>query len=307
MSERPGTANANGLTGKRVVITGSSMGIGRAVAERLLREGARVVINARHEGALQDVVAAGASAAGEVTAYAGSVADYRHAQKLVATCIDTYGGIDVLINCAGIAEPEGTTILDIEPDDWRNLIDSHLHGTFNTCHQAAPLMAEQGGGTIINTSSHAFLGTYGGTGYAAGKGAVNSLSYAMAADLKEHAIDVNVVCPGAKTRLSTGEAFENKILELHRKGILSDERKHSALNPASPGYVASLYAFLASELARGLTGKVFWGSGGYIGRFGPNEQEVLATMDQGASEPWSVGELAGLLADNGHVQSNDSD
>ena len=107
---------------------------------------------------------------------------------------------------------------------------------------------DQYGGTIINTSSHAFLGIYGGAGYAAGKGGVNSLSYAMAMDLGECGINVDVICPGAKTRLSTGEAFEKKILSLHEKGILSDERKLNALNPASPDYVASLYAVLARAL-----------------------------------------------------------
>ena len=67
---------------------------------------------------------------------------------------------DVLVNCAGIAEPLGTSILDIEPVDWHHLIDVHLHGTFNTCRHAAPLMAKAGGGSIINTSSHLNLDSW---------------------------------------------------------------------------------------------------------------------------------------------------
>ena len=280
------------LRGKRAVITGSSLGIGRAVALRLAREGASVVLNGRNTQDLGDTLDLVRESGTDAVACAGDVADYQQAGTLIDTCVEAFGGIDVLINCAGIAEPAGTSILDIDEKDWRQLIDVHLHGTFNTCRHAARLMADQGGGTIINTSSHAFLGIYGGTGYAAGKGAVNSLSYAMAVDLKERAIDVNVVCPGAKTRLSTGADFERRIEELNQKGILSEERTLSALNPASPDYVASLYAVLASDHARGVSGQVFWGSGGYIGRFLHNGQEVLTTLEASQRPPWAVQDLA---------------
>ena len=284
------------LLEKRIVVTGSSMGIGRAVALRLAREGARIVINGRHREPLGQALAEIAAAGGEVVASAGSVADYEYAGELVGTCIDRYGGIDVLINCAGIAEPYGTSILDIDPVDWRSLVDVHLHGTFNTCRQAASIMAGQGRGAIVNTSSHAFLGMYGGTGYAAGKGATNSLSQAMAIDLEPHGIDVNVVCPGARTRLSTGDDYVKLIESLHRRGALSDERRDSALNPASPDQVASLYAYLASELAAGITGQLFWGSGGYVGRFGAPGQQVLAAPDTQSAAPVGVAELAAALA-----------
>lgn len=284
------------LQGKRVVVTGSSMGIGQAVAMRLAREGARLVINSRNSSALETTLEQISATGGDAVACCGSVADYDVAGELIRRCVDQFGGIDVLINCAGIAEPPGTSILNIDPNDWRSLIDVHLHGTFNTCRQAAPVMAAQGSGTIINTSSHAFLGMYGGTAYAASKGATNSLSYAMAADLKLSGVDVNVVCPGAKTRLSTGEHFVDHMRDLHSKGVLSDERLQSALNPASPEYVASLYAVLASDHARGTTGQVFWGSGGYIGRFLPNEQLVLESMDSQSSPPWEIDELAEALS-----------
>ena len=286
-----GGRNMKAIEGKRVVVTGSSLGIGRAVANRLAREGARVVLNGRNGSSVDQTLLQIAEQGGAAVASVGSVADHDYAGELIATCVEHYGGIDVLINCAGVAEPPGTSILDIDPADWRALIDVHLHGTFNTCREAAPLMAAQGRGTIINTSSHAFLGMYGGTGYAAGKGATNSLSCAMAVDLQQYGIDVNVICPGAKTRLSSGDAYIQQIESLHQRGALTDERRASALNPASPDYVASLYAVLASDLARGITGQVFWGSGGYIGRFLPNGQEMFAAMDVGDSPPWGVAEL----------------
>lgn len=296
---------SEGLAGRRVVITGASMGIGLAVAQRVVAEGASVVINARNGDTLESAASAAASArsqlgkdaSSKIVTSAGSVADYDYAGALIATCVEHYGGIDVLINCAGIAEPVGTSILDIDSQSWQALINVHLTGTFNTCRHAAPLMAQQGSGTIINTSSHAFLGSYGGTGYAAGKGGTNSLSLAMATDLADKGVDVNVVCPGAKTRLSTGDEFLKKMEELHDRGALSDERYASALNPAGADYVASLYAALASSAMSGVTGKVYWGSGGYIGTFSSGEQSVLCAMDHTATDaqPMATSQLSELL------------
>ncbi len=272
------------LTGRGAVVVGGTRGIGLAVAELLATHGARVIVNGRDE----DAATAAAQRIPGVLDHPGSPADPAVADALIERCVGEFGRIDILINCAGTAEPAGSSILDVTSAQFHDLLNAHLGTTFETCRAAAPRMAAQGSGAIVNTSSFAFLGDYGGTGYPAGKGGVNSLSYAMAVDLKQHGVDVNVVCPGAKTRLSTGEDYFRQIESLHARGALSDERKASALNPASPDYVASLYAFLASDLARGVTGQVFWGSGGYIGRFLPNEQEVFVAMDAGASPPWEI-------------------
>lgn len=283
------------LSGKRIVVTGSSMGIGQAVAVKLAREGARVVVNARGTAALEDTLALIRAAGGEAVASCGSVADFDYCGELIQTCVDRFGGIDVLINCAGIVEPQGSSILNISGEDWRQLIDIHLTGTFNTCRHAAPVMAAQRRGSIINTSSHAFLGVYGGTGYAAAKGGTNSLSMALAMDLKEHGIDVNAVCPGAKTRMSTGEDYEQLIRDLNRRGLLSDELMQNSLNPPSPDYVAALYAYLASDAARGISGRLFWGAGGYLGSFRKNPDQLLAMKDHAVSPPWGWEELERIL------------
>lgn len=287
---------ANTLPGKRIVITGSSMGIGQAVAIRLAQEGARLVINARGMESLQQTLTMIRAAGGEVIASCGSVADYDYAGALIQTCIDHFGGIDALINCAGIAEPQGSSILDIPVADWQNLIDIHLGGTFNTCRHAAPVMAAQGYGSIINTASHAFLGMYGGTGYAAGKGATVSLSMAMAMDLKEHNISVNVICPGAKTRLSTGEDYEELIENLNRRGLLSDDLKEASLNPPDPAYVAPLYAWLCSEAGRSISGRTFWAAGGYIGQFHKNGDQLLGFKNHDTQPPWTLAEITQKLA-----------
>lgn len=121
---------------------------------------------------------------------------------------------------------------------------------------------------------------------------------AMAVDLAHHGIRVNTVCPGAGSRPSTGDNHVRKIEERHCRGALSDERRAGAFNPAAPEYVASLYAFLASDLAIGMTGRLYIGSGGYIGRFGENPQELLTSMEHGSHPPSSVWEVAEALLRN---------
>ncbi|WP_050983277.1 SDR family NAD(P)-dependent oxidoreductase, partial [Rhodococcus opacus] len=217
------------------------------------------------------------------------------AEALVDAAERAFGQVDVLINCAGVAEPAGSSILTATDEQWRELVDAHLTATFRTCRAAAPLMAERGRGAIVNTSSFAFLGDYGGTGYPAGKGAVNSLTLAIAAELAESGVRANVVCPGAKTRLSVGAEYEQRVEELHRRGMLDDATRYGSLHPAPADYVARLYAFLASDLAAGITGGIFAGSGCFVGRFDRPAPTVLAYRDHETEPPWSLDELAKLV------------
>jgi len=196
------------------------------------------------------------------------------------------------VNCAGTAEPEGSSILNLTPEAWTELIESHLTATFNTCRHAAPLMVKQRAGSIVNTSSHAYLGHYGGTGYPAGKGGVNSLTFAIASELREHEVRANAVCPGARTRLSSGPQYEAKILELHRRGIMDDLQRDVSLSPMAPELVGPLYVYLCSDLSRQVTGRVFSASGGYVGLHATPGKETLLAFRDAAEGPWPLGELA---------------
>jgi len=244
------------LAGKAAAITGSSRGIGRAVARTLAAEGAAVVVNGRDAGAVEEVVSELRAQGARAVACAGSVADDAVACRLIECCCDSFGAVDVLINCAGIAEPEGSSILTITPEAWQEQIGSHLTSTFNTCRHAARRMVERRSGAIVNTSSSAWLGIYGGTGYPAGKGGVNSLTCAIAAELGDRGVRANAVCPGARTRLSTGPAYEAKIHDLHARGILSDALRDASLAVSGPEHVGPVYAFLASELSHALTRRI---------------------------------------------------
>lgn len=286
------------LAGRGAVVVGGSRGIGAAVAALLAQHGAGVVINGRDGDAAQATVDGIIAGGGRAVAEPGSPSDPPTADSLVDRCIDEFGGIHILVNCAGIAEPAGSSILDISPVQFAEVLDAHLGTVFATCRAAAPKMVAQGGGSIINTSSFAFLGDYGGTGYPAAKGAVNSLTMAIAAELKEHGVRANVVCPGAKTRLSTGPDYVSHIADLNRRGLLDEASMQGSLDVASPDYVASSYVYLASDLSAQLTGEIFVASGGFIGRFPRPAPVLIGYRDHHESPPWSVAEVSALI-DNG--------
>ncbi|OBJ69879.1 short-chain dehydrogenase [Mycobacterium sp. 1274756.6] len=261
------------------------------MAALLAEQGAKVVVNGRDPAA----VAAAAAGLPEAVGVAGSPADPTVADRLIDTCVTEFGRIDILVNCAGIAEPPGSSILTVTGAQFAELLDAHLGTVFQTCRAAAPKMVAAGGGAIVNTGSFAFLGDYGGTGYPAGKGAVNALTAAIAAELLEHHVRANVVCPGAKTRLSTGPEYEAHIAELNRRGLLDDLSARGALDAGPPEYAAALYAYLVSDRAAGITGRVFIAAGGFVGEFPRPTPAILGFRDHHDNPPWSLEELDALL------------
>lgn len=283
------------LAGRGVVVSGGSRGIGRAVAELLGSLGAGVVVNGRDEQAVQDTVAAITAAGGRATAVVGAAHEERVARALVDASLSAFGRLDALINCAGIAEPAGSSILTITPEEFDGLISGHLGTAFHTSRVAAPVLAAQGHGTIINTSSVAFLGDYGGTGYPAGKGAVNGLTMAIAAELKPYGVRANVVCPGARTRLSTGAEYEQHIEDLHRRGLLDEVTMRASLDSAPPEFVAPVYAYLASDLSREVTGRIFVAAGGFVGSFDRQTPRLLGYRDHHHAGPWSVHDVHHMI------------
>jgi NAD(P)-dependent dehydrogenase (short-subunit alcohol dehydrogenase family) len=283
------------LAGRGAVVVGGSRGIGAAVAASLAQHGAGVVVNGRDAAAAHSTAEQIAAAGGRAIAHPGSPSDQRTAESLVDNCIDRFGGIHILINCAGIAEPPGSSILDISAAQFAELMDAHLGTVFATCRAAAPKMIAQGGGSIVNSSSFAFLGDYGGTGYPAGKGAVNSLTLAIAAELKEHGVRANVVCPGARTRLSTGADYVAHVTDLHRRGLLDAVSMQGSLDVATPDYAAPTYVFLASDLSRHLTGEILAASGGFVGKFPRAKPELVGYRDHRDAPPWTVTELSAMF------------
>jgi 3-oxoacyl-[acyl-carrier protein] reductase len=290
------------LKGKNAVVTGSSHGIGKAIALALAAEGASVVVNSSGsspEGPgtdlkpLNDVVDE-IKAKGEVAiASCGSVADFAYAGRLIKACVDNFGSIDILVNCAGIGEVG--SIIDVPLEVWQHVVDVHLNGTFNCCKHACPLMAQQRSGRIMNVGSHAFLGTYGGTGYAAAKGGIISLTRAIAKDMGEYGVTCNAFCPGARTRLSSGQWYEEYIRALHARRLLTEVQKKAALNPPDPDLVPPLILYLATDEAANITGQVFTVAGGHVGLFPEPKEVTLIYKNYKKYGPWTIDEIARLL------------
>ncbi|WP_109762124.1 SDR family NAD(P)-dependent oxidoreductase [Mycolicibacterium canariasense] len=278
------------LAGRAAVVVGGTRGIGLAVAELLATEGASVVLNGRDADATE-------AAAQRVSGLgiAGSPSDPAVADELIDACVAAHGRIDILVNCAGTAEPAGSSILNVTSAQFRELLDAHLLTAFETCRAAAPHMVRHGGGAIVNTSSFAFLGDYGGTGYPAGKGGVNGLTLAIAAELKEHGVRANVVCPGARTRLSEGADYERHIAELNRRGLLDDLSAQGALDAAPPRYVAPTYGYLVSDLAKDVSGRIFIAAGGFIGEFARPETGFIAYRDHKDTTPYTIDDVQRLI------------
>lgn len=258
----------------------------------MARLGAGVVVNGRDEAAVGEAVARiGPGCVG----FPGSPADPATADALIDSCVAEFGRIDILVNCAGTPEPPGSSILTVTSAQFRDLLDAHLGTTFETCRAAAPKMVAQGGGAIVNTSSFAFLGDYGGTGYPAGKGAVNGLTLAIAAELKGDGVRANVVCPGAKTRISSGPDYAAQLADLKRRGLLDAVSAQAALDAPPAEYVAPTYAYLVSDRAKDVTGQIFVAAGGFVGRFDRPTPRLLAYRDHVDSPPWSLDEVAGFV------------
>ena len=285
------------LSGRVAIIAGSTRGIGLEVAYALAGRGVSLVVNGRDKSAVDDTVTEITGGGGYAVGVCGSAGDEGVAERMVTTALDTFGALDVAVNCAGIAEPPGSTVLTIGVDEFREQVDAHLMSAFFLTQAAARVFVEQQAGSIVLTGSAASLGTFGGSGYPAAKGGVNALALAAAGDLKGSGVRINVVMPGAKSRLSSGPDYVRHIESLHARGILDDFTRDAALAPAPPEYVAQLYTFLASDAAARITGQIFTASGGFIGRYDPHQPTFVAYRDHKDTEPYSLAELAGLLSE----------
>ncbi len=181
------------LTGKVAIVTGSTKGIGLAIAERLLNEGARVVVNGRSA----DVVAEVADRLGDdALGFACNVADPEACERLVQAAVDHFGQLDILVNNAGLGIFKPISELSVE--EWRLQVDVNLGGVFYCSKAALPHLSASGDGYIINVGSLASRNSFAnGTGYNASKFGLLGMSEAMMLDVRHNDVRVSIVMPGS--------------------------------------------------------------------------------------------------------------
>jgi len=184
------------LRGKKAVVTGGTRGIGRAIAEALLRSGASVAICGRtRETVDQACVELKQSTGGDIFGEAADVSKWDQMGHFFGTVASHFGGLDILVNNAGMGVFR--SIQDLTPEDWRNTIDLNLTGVFNCCKQALPLL-RQNDGYIIQISSLAGINAFaGGAAYNASKFGLNGFSEAIMQDLRYQNIRVSYIMPGS--------------------------------------------------------------------------------------------------------------
>lgn len=184
------------LQNKTAVVTGGSKGIGRAVAESLLRAGAAVFICARDKTALKAALAE-LSALGRVEGETCDVRSETQVKMMLDEAVRVFGGIDVLINNAGVGIMD-KTVEEMPASEFEQTLQTNLFGVFYACHYAVPLMRARGGGYIINISSLAGQNAHPRmAAYNASKFGLNGFSEALMQEVREHNIKVTAVCPGS--------------------------------------------------------------------------------------------------------------
>jgi NADP-dependent 3-hydroxy acid dehydrogenase YdfG len=193
------------LKGKTAIVTGGTRGIGLAIAKALLGEGASVAICGRSQEALDEALAE-LKAIGPAVGLAVDVADRESVAKLFSMTVESFGGLDILINNAGVGifKPMG----QFSVEDWRMMMETNLTGVFHCCQLALPLMTARGGGAMIQIGSLAGKNPFaGGSIYNATKFGLNGFAEAMMLDHRYDGIRVSNVCPGSvDTQFSPGTA-----------------------------------------------------------------------------------------------------
>jgi NAD(P)-dependent dehydrogenase (short-subunit alcohol dehydrogenase family) len=247
--------------GRVAIVTGAGRGIGREHALLLAHHGAKVVINdlggsmdgqGNDQGPAQDVVDEIEAMGGEALANTDDISDWDGAERLVRSAIDTFGGLDILINNAGILRDRMLT--NMSEAEWDAVIKVHLKGTFAPSRHAAAYWRERSkagetnDGRIINTSSPSGIyGNVGQTNYGAAKAGIASFTIIAAKELGRYGVTVNAIAPAALTRMTEGLGMGQ-----------ADEQTREQMSPA---HIAPIVCWLASPESAHVTGRIFDVSG----------------------------------------------
>jgi NAD(P)-dependent dehydrogenase (short-subunit alcohol dehydrogenase family) len=276
------------LEGKVAVVTGAGRGIGRGEALLLAAEGAAVVVNDLDPGPVEQVTREIEERGGKAIVQLADVADWNQAQALIASAVDTFGDLHILVNNAGFLRDKMSFNMDEESFDA--VIRVHLKGHFAPSRWAAAYWRDKakGGqetaGRIINTSSEAGLwGNPGQSNYGAAKGGVYAMTLVLARELRRYGVTANAIAPRARTRMTEplGGSFD------------PSQRPTDAFDTLDPDNVAPVVGWLASDAAAEVSGQVFLVTGGRVHLISAFEEASVIRKDQ----RWTVDELMAAQAE----------
>jgi NAD(P)-dependent dehydrogenase (short-subunit alcohol dehydrogenase family) len=284
------------------VVTGAGRGIGRAIALALAGEGANVVVN--DIGGAVDGTGGSTSPADEVVAEIkekggtaipnyDSVAEYESAGRIIKSCLDNFGRIDILVCVAGILRDR--MCFNMTPEEWDAVIKVHLYGTFYCARHACVPMREQKWGRIIGVTSDAYRGTVGHVNYGAAKGGIVSLIRSMALELSRYGITCNCIAPVAATRMTLSDEVKEGFKKRLEAGLISQETYERLVNMPSPEFVAPLVVYLASDYGAGINGAVLGCGGGKISIHSVAEEVRVIYKDYRNEGPWTIEEMRRLI------------
>jgi len=248
-----------GLRGKVALVTGSSKGLGLAMARALAQSGADVIVNGRDAASLAPVVQAIAALGGQATAIAADLGRRSDVERLIAEAIAWKGHLDILVNNAGIIRRAPAA--DHSDADWDAVLNVNLDGVFTACRAAGRHMLARGSGKIINTASLlSFFGGFTVPGYAASKGGVGQLTKALSNEWAAKGVQVNAIAPGYMRTDNTAALQADPV---RSKEILS---RIPAGRWGEPADLEGTIVFLASSASDYLSGQVIAIDGGWCGR-----------------------------------------
>jgi NAD(P)-dependent dehydrogenase (short-subunit alcohol dehydrogenase family) len=292
---------AKHLEGKSAVVTGAGRGIGRAVSLELAKQGAKVVVcdlggsksgEGADAGPAQQVVEEIKKAGGTAIANGENVTDFAAAERIIKTCVDKFGRIDILVNCAGILRDRMT--FNMTEQEWDAVIAVHLKGMFNMCRHASKLMREQKWGRIVSTTSDAWRGAPGQGNYSAAKGGIVSLTYTLAGELGKYNCTVNAIAPIAATRMTMDDEVKARFTRAYESGMMNKEQYEEVMNMPGPEYVSPIVAYLCSEEGKIFNGKVIGVQGGRVAVYSKPYEIAGLYRDARKQGPWTVDEMVKL-------------